>query len=40
MQAINIATPHPHAEGTEIGFGVLCLSYIILERKNGVNTIP
>jgi hypothetical protein len=21
----NIATPHPHAEGTEIGFGVLCL---------------
>ena len=25
MQAINIATPHSQAEGTEIGFGVLCL---------------
>ena len=22
---MNIATPHPHAEGTEIGFGAICL---------------
>ena len=33
MKLLNIATPHPHAEGTEIGFGILCLSEYYIKKK-------
>jgi hypothetical protein len=33
MQAMNIATPHSQAEGTEIGFGVLCLFEYDIKKK-------
>lgn len=38
---MNIATPPPQAERTDIGLGVLCLSQSIYQQINkGVNAIP